>query len=236
MAGFPIPILGVNAMRVVVGITLLWSLIDVRIWVWVSSLGDVPRARGEELEGEETISASLSTVVLRGFSSKDKLGNGILGFSGVVSISSDVEVEGLTVSARFLWKIPSLLSLLSSFGLVSRKEPLTTSIFEGWGSATTIGWSVKGTDAVPGSLVVEMMALKSFVLGLTMPFSGQASVFAGLICIVVSCVCSPSVECCAGIDSWLRVTEDAWLSVDASWALTAGFVSEEGIRLLMTKI
>lgn len=89
-------------MRVVVGITLLWSLSDVRICVWVSSLGDVPRARGEEWEGEETISANLSTDVLRGFSSKDKLWNDRLGFSGVVSISSDVESEGLTVSARFL--------------------------------------------------------------------------------------------------------------------------------------
>lgn len=120
--------------------------------------------------------------------------------------------------------------MLSSFGAVSRKEALTTSILEGWGSETSIGWSVKGTDAVLGSLVVEMMALKSFVLGLAMPCSGLASVFAGLICNVVSCICSASVESLAGIDSdsWLGVAEDAGLSVDVSWALAAGFISVGG--------
>lgn len=105
------------------------------------------------------------------------------------------------------------------------KEALTTSILEGWGSETSIGWSVKCTDAVLGSLVVDMMALKSFVLGLTMPCSGQVSVFAGLICNVVSCVCSASIECWTAKDSWFGVVEDAGLSVDVSWALAAGFVS-----------
>ncbi len=119
--------------------------------------------------------------------------------------------------------------MLSSFGAVSRKEALTTSILEGWGSETSIGWSVKGTDAVLGSLVVEMMALKSFVLGLAMPCSGLASVFAGLICNVVSCICSASAESWAGKDSdWLGVAEDAGLSVDVSWALAAGFISVGG--------
>lgn len=93
---------------------------------------------------------------------------------------------------------------------------------------------MKGTDAVPGSLVVEMMALKSFVLGLTMPGSGQVSVFAGLICNVVSCVCTPSIVCWAETDSWLKVTEDAGLSVDVSWALAAGFVSKEGKSTMVT--
>lgn len=61
-----------------------------------------------------------------------------------------------------------------------------------------------------------------------MPNSGQASVFAGLICNVVSCVCSASTESCAGkdSDSGLGVVEDAELSVDMSWVLAAGFVSE----------
>lgn len=114
---------------------------------------------------------------------------------------------------------------MSSFGTVSRKEALTTSILEGWGSETSIGWSEKGTDAVLGSLVVEMMALKSFVLGLAMPCSGQASVFAGLICNVVSCACSASIESWTGkdSDSWLGAVEG--LSVDVSWARAAGFVS-----------
>lgn len=102
MAGFPIPILGVSGISVVVGITLLWSPSGGRIWA--SSLGDIPRTRGEEWDGEETISANLSTHVFSGFSSEDKLesdGSGLL--SGVVYISSDVvEAEGLTVSARFL--------------------------------------------------------------------------------------------------------------------------------------
>ena len=86
---------------------------------------------------------------------------------------------------------------------------------------------MKGTDAVLGSLVVEMMALKSFVLGLAVPSSGQASVFAGLICNVVSCVCSDSTESWAGkeSDSWLGIAEEAEISIDESWALAAGFVS-----------
>lgn len=49
--------------------------------------------------------------------------------------------------------------MLSSFGIVSRKEASTTSVLEGWGSDISIGWSVKGTDVVLGSLVVEIMAL-----------------------------------------------------------------------------
>lgn len=89
---------------------------------------------------------------------------------------------------------------------------------------------MKGTDAVLGSLVVEMMALKSFVLGLAMPWSGQASVFAGLLCNVVSWVCSASIESWAGkdSDSWQGVAGDAGFSVDVSWALAAGFVSVGG--------
>lgn len=61
-----------------------------------------------------------------------------------------------------------------------------------------------------------------------MPNSGQASVFAGLICNVVSCVCSASTESCAGKDSnsWLGAVEDAGLSEDMSWVLAADFVSE----------
>lgn len=61
-----------------------------------------------------------------------------------------------------------------------------------------------------------------------MPNSGQASVFAGLICNVVSCVCSASTESCAGqiSKSWLDVVEDAGFSADMSWVLAAGFVSE----------
>lgn len=104
MAGFPIPILGVSGISVVVGITLLWSPSEGRIWVWGGSLGDVPRARREELEGEDTISANLSTDVFSGFSSEDRLESDRLGLlSGVVYISSDVlEAGGLTVSARFL--------------------------------------------------------------------------------------------------------------------------------------
>lgn len=104
MAGFPIPILGVSGISVVVGITLLWSPSEGRIWVWGGSLGDVPRARGEECEGEETISANLSIDVFSGFSSEDGLESDKLGLlSSVVYISSDVlEAEGLTVSARFL--------------------------------------------------------------------------------------------------------------------------------------
>lgn len=102
MAGFPIPIFGVNGMRVVVGITLLWSPSEGSIWGWGGSLEDSPRARREEWEGEETISANLSTDVLSGFSSEYRLGNERLGLlSGVVSIASEVlEAEGLTVSAR----------------------------------------------------------------------------------------------------------------------------------------
>lgn len=105
MAGFPIPILGVSGISVVVGIILLWSLSEGRIWVWSGSLGDVPRPRGEEWEGEATISANLSTDVFNGFSSEDRLQSDRLGLlSGVVYISSDIlEAEGLTVSARFLW-------------------------------------------------------------------------------------------------------------------------------------
>jgi len=121
---------------------------------------------------------------------------------------------------------------LSSSGEDSRNEALSTSILEGWGSETSIGWSVKGTDAVLGSLVVEMMAVKSFVLGLAVPCSGQASVFAGLICNVVSCVCSASIESWAGkdSDSWLGVAGDAGLSVVVNWALAAGSVSAGGNR------
>lgn len=227
MAGFPMPIFGVNGIRVV-GITLLWSLREGRIWGWGGSLGEVPRARGEQSEGEENISANLSTDVLRGFSSEDKLENERL-LSSVVSISSDVlEAEGLTVSAKFLWKIPSIRTLLASFGAASRKEVRITSTLEGWGSEISIGWSAKGTDAVLSSLVVDMMALKSFVLGLSMPCSGQASVFAGLICNVVSCVCS----CWAENDSWLRVEADTGISVDVSWAPAAGFDSDEGHKYI----
>lgn len=109
---------------------------------------------------------------------------------------------GFTLSVRIMGIIPSFLSL-SSFGAVSRKEALTTSILEGWGSVTSIGWSIKGTDVVLGSLVVEMMALKSFVLGLTLPCSGQASVVAGLINNVESWVCCASEGCWAGNDSWI---------------------------------
>jgi len=102
MAGFPIPIFGASGMRVVMGMTLLWSPSDGRIWV--SSLGDVPRPRGEEWHGEETISAKLSTDVLSGFSSEDRQGNERLGLLSVVMyISTDVlEAEELTVSAGFL--------------------------------------------------------------------------------------------------------------------------------------
>lgn len=65
-----------------------------------------------------------------------------------------------------------------------------------------------------------------------MPCSGQASDFAGLICNVVSCVCSASTMSCAGkdSDSWLGAVEDAGLSVDVSWVLAAGFVSGRGRR------
>lgn len=49
--------------------------------------------------------------------------------------------------------------MLSSFGTVSKKEALTTSVLEGSGSDISIGWSVKGTDVVLVSLVVEIMAL-----------------------------------------------------------------------------
>ena len=98
-------------------------------------------------------------------------------------------------------------------------------MFEGCGSVTSIGWSTKGTDVVLGSLVVEMMAFKSFVLGLTRVCSGQASVFAGLICNVGSCVCRASIGSCAGKDSRLSMAEDTGLSVDVSWARAAGFDS-----------
>lgn len=85
---------------------------------------------------------------------------------------------------------------------------------------------MKGTDAVLVSLVVVMMALKSFVLELAVPSTGQASVIAGLICNVVSCVCCDSTESSAGkdSDSSLGVTKDVGLSVEA----LAGFVSVGG--------
>ena len=104
MAGFPMPIFGVKGTRVVVGMTLLWSLCKGRVWVWGDSLRGVPRARGQEWEGEETISANLSTDVLKGFSSKDELGNDSMGLlSRVVSISSEVsEAVVLTVSASVM--------------------------------------------------------------------------------------------------------------------------------------
>lgn len=83
-----------------------------------------------------------------------------------------------------------------------------------------------GTNAVLGSLVVVKMALKSFVLGVAVPSMGQAAVFAGLICNVVSCICCDSTENSVGkdSDSWLGVTEDAGLSV----VTLAGFVSVGG--------
>lgn len=147
--------------------------------------------------------------------------------SGIVYISSDLpEGEGLTVSARFLCKGPSTLSLRVSFGAVSRKETPTTSILEGWDGETSTGWSVKGPDAVLGSLVIVMMAFKSFVLGLAVASTGQASAFAGLICNVVSCVCCDSTERSAEKDSYSlpEVSEDSGLSVEAP----AGFVSVDG--------
>lgn len=83
----------------VVGITQLWSPIEATIWVWGSSLGDVPRARGDEWQGEETISTNLSTDVLSGLSSEGRPGKDRL-LSSVVYISSGVlEAEGSTVSA-----------------------------------------------------------------------------------------------------------------------------------------
>lgn len=104
MAGFPMPIFGVKGMRFAVGIILLWSVSVGRIWVCDGSLRGVPLARGEEHEGEETISASLSTAVLLGFSPKDNPESNALGLlSSVEFISSDLlEVEGLTVSAKFM--------------------------------------------------------------------------------------------------------------------------------------
>lgn len=105
MAGFPIPILGVNGTSVVVGITLLWSLSEGRVCIWGGSLSliSVPRDRGEQWE-EETISASLSTDVLMGFSSDNNPGNEIWGLlSSVVSVASDVlEAESSTVSGRVM--------------------------------------------------------------------------------------------------------------------------------------
>lgn len=85
IAGFPMPILGMNGIRVVVvvaGGTLLWSPGDRRLWACGGSLGEVPGARGEERVGDVAISPSGSG----GFSSDDCPGLGML--SGVVSISS----------------------------------------------------------------------------------------------------------------------------------------------------
>lgn len=129
--------------------------------------------------------------------------------------------------------LPSLPSLLSSFGAVSRGEAPPASILKGWEGETSIGLSVKGIDAVLGSLVVEMMALKSFVLGLTMPWSGQASAFAGLVCNEISCVGSVSIESWAGkdSDSCMGIPGDTGLSVDVSWVagvLGAGSISVRG--------
>lgn len=84
---------------------------------------------------------------------------------------------------------------------------------------------MKVTDVVFGSLVVEMMALKSFVLGLTVPCSGHVCVFAGLISSVKSCVCCASHGCLGRKGSWLGGDKDTELSVDVSWGLAAGFVS-----------
>lgn len=229
IAGFPIPIFGVRGMWVVVvvvmDVMLQWSLSEGRIWDCANSLWHVPRSKEEEWEDEETISASLSTVVLSVLSSEDRLRNDRIGlFSCEMSIFSNVtEAEGSTVSAEFLWKTPSLISL-SSFGTVSR--PIT-SMLGGWNTENSIGWSGKGNDGVLGSLVAEVMAIKSFVLGSTTACSEPVSVLAGLLCVVASCVCSGSAWSWVGKDSWQAV-EDAGLSVDWNWVLTAGFTSVRG--------
>lgn len=102
---------------------------------------------------------------------------------------------------------------------------------------TSIGCSTEVTDAVLGSLVVEMMALKSFVLGSTMPCSGQASVFAGRISDVTSCVWSSSLGTKAGKGSWLGDDKDTELSGDVRWDLAAGFVSvKEQTKVLVNSI
>lgn len=152
--------------------------------------------------------------------------------SGVVSISSNVpDAEESTVSVRCLLTFPSLLSLQGSVGAVSRATAPTSSLPKGWDGETSIGSSVIAINAVLGSLVGEMMALKSFVLGLTVPFSEQASAFAGLVGNAVSCACCASTESWAGkeSDSWLVNPGDVGLAVDGSWVagvLTAGFISE----------
>ena len=90
IAGFPMPILGVNGMRVVVAVVgcTLWSPRGGSPWVCGGSLGEVPGARGEERAGGEAISPSGS----RAFSSEDGPVLGML--SGVVSISSSALEPG----------------------------------------------------------------------------------------------------------------------------------------------
>lgn len=86
IAGFPMPILGMNGIRVVVvvvGGTLLWSPGGRRLRVCRGSLGEVPGAGGEERAGD---AAAISPSGSGGFSSDDGPGLGML--SGVVSISS----------------------------------------------------------------------------------------------------------------------------------------------------
>lgn len=176
-------------------------------------------------EGKETISASLSTDVFTGFSSEDRLERDTLALhSGIVYVSSDLaEGEGLTVSARFLCKGASAASLRRSFGAISGKETPSTSILEGWDGEASTGWSVKGPDAVFGSLVTGLMAFKSFVLGLAAASAEQASAVAGLCSSTMSWVCCDCTERSAGLDSLSlpEVGVDSALSGEAP----AGFIS-----------
>lgn len=176
-------------------------------------------------EGKETISASLSTDVFTGFSSEDRLERDTLALlSGIVYVSSDLaEGEGFAVSARFPCKGASAASLRRSFGAVSGRETPTTSILEGWEGEASTGWSVKGPDAVFGSLVTGLMAFKSFVLGLAAATAEQVSAVAGLCGSAVSWVCCDCTERPAGLVSLSlpEVGVDSALSGEAP----AGFVS-----------
>lgn len=195
-------------------------------WVWEVSLWEVPLAKGEEREEQVTISANLSTDDL-GFSSKERLGNNRLGLLSCVMflISAEQQGEGLTV-----WKIPTSLSLFISLGTISRKGDLSSSAFEGWANETSIGWSIRCTSAVLVSLV-EIMAVKSFVLGVSKSCSEHASIFAGFICNAKSWACNDSIESWAvGKHSRLSVAEDGGASEEVTCVLVAGFVSVGEMR------
>lgn len=192
MAGLPIPILGVSGINVVGCIVLLFSPTEGRkgICGWEEPLDVIALAKGEEWEGPVTISVNLSTEDLE-LSPNVKLENNMLGLiSGEMStFSTQLQDESLTVGA-----LPSAFSEFVSLRTVP------SSSFEDWTSETSIGWFVKGTGAVLVSLV-EIMALKSFVLGVSMPCSEHVSIFAGFICNICSCVCSDSTDSFVGKQS-----------------------------------